>query len=96
MAEVRDPVCGTVVDPSIAEYKAIHENKVYYFCSAKCQSEFNRNHGLYLQQSSANRHAAHYGGYCSTSGCNRPSRGIAWYMYVALLLLVLLLLLLVR
>ncbi len=49
MAEVRDPVCGKVVDPNTAEYKAIHENKVYYFCSAKCQSEFNRNHGLYLQ-----------------------------------------------
>ena len=96
MAEVRDPVCGKALDEKTAEYKAIHENKVYYFCSAKCQSEFNRNHGLYLQQSASDRHAAHYGGYCNTSGCNRPSRGIAWYMYLALLSLVLLLLLLVR
>jgi len=96
MAEIRDPVCGATVDPNTAEHKAIHENKVYYFCSAKCQTEFNKNHGLYLQQSSSNRHAAHYGGYCSTSGCNRPSHGIAWYLYLALLFFVLLLLLFVR
>jgi YHS domain-containing protein len=96
MAEVRDPVCGKMLNPETAEYKAIHENKVYYFCSAKHQSEFNENHGVYLQQSSSDRHAAHYAGYCDTSGCNRPARGIAWYMYMALLFFVLLLLLLVR
>jgi YHS domain-containing protein len=96
MAEVKDPVCGKTLNPETAEYKSIFENKVYYFCSAEHQSEFNKNHDLFLQQSASDRHAAHYGGYCNTPGCNRPSRGIAWYMYLALLFLVLLLLLFIR
>jgi len=96
MLTAKDPVCGMNVDEKTATHKTIHDNKVYYFCSATCQTEFNKSPAKYLQGTPSERHAAHYGGYCSTSGCNRPSRGLAWYMYVALLFLMLLLLLLIR
>jgi len=92
----KDPVCGMEVDEKAAAHKSIHENNVYYFCSAACQTEFNRNPEKYLQQSSANvtHHASHYGGYCGPSGCGAPARGVAWYFYIGLLFFLLLLLVL--
>jgi len=95
MSTVRDPVCGMNVEEKTAAHKTIRENRVYYFCSASCQAEFIKNPGKYLSQATTDRHAAHYGGYCSTSGCNRPARGLAWYLYIALLFLIVLLVLLI-
>jgi Cu+-exporting ATPase len=47
MVDIKDPVCGIVVDP----VQAIHEKTgqgVYYFCSNECRSRFNINPGRYL------------------------------------------------
>jgi len=96
MFTAKDPVCGMTVDEKRAVHKEIYDNKVYYFCSSTCQTEFIKNSSMYLQGTSETRHAAHYGGYCGTSGCGAPSRGVAWYLYFGLLFLLLLLLLLVR
>jgi len=93
---VKDPVCGMEVDEKTAASKSIHESKVHYFCSTTCQSEFNKNPEKYLQGNITTRHASHYGGYCGTSGCGAPARGLAWYFYIGLLFLLVLLLLLVR
>ncbi len=38
----RDQVCGMEVDEYITRYNAIHEGKVYYFCSHSCQKEFEK------------------------------------------------------
>jgi len=89
---VKDPVCGMEVDEKTTGYKSIQANKVYYFCSTTCKTEFNKNPEKYLQKNSEAPHADHYGGYCRTSGCSVPARGLAWYFYVGLLILLLLVL----
>ena len=39
---VNDPVCGMSVDPATAAGSVPFEGKTYYFCSAGCRSEFER------------------------------------------------------
>ena len=39
-AIVRDPVCGMKVNPTAAKYRATHEAKEYFFCSASCREKF--------------------------------------------------------
>jgi len=96
MSIVKDPVCGVSLDEKTAIYKSIHGNRIYYFHSSGCQAEFVRDPTRYASQAGESRHVTHYGGYCGVQGCGKPSRGLVWYMYVALLLLVLLLFLVVR
>jgi len=93
---VKDPVCGMEVDEKTATYKSIHGNNVYYFCSATCKTEFDKNPEKYLKANIDKHHAAHYGGYCGPTSCGPPARGIAWYLYFGLLILLVLLLLFVR
>jgi YHS domain-containing protein len=38
---VRDPVCGTWVDPT-ASLAAATQNATHYFCSAECRDRFRR------------------------------------------------------
>jgi len=83
----KDPVCGMEVDEKTTAYKNIIGNKVYYFDSPACQSEFNKNPEKYMGETSATRHASHYGGYCGPTGCGPPARGSAWYLYIGLLIL---------
>jgi len=91
---VKDPVCGMEVEEKIAQYKSIHSNNVFYFCSATCQTKFDKSPEKYLQQQNEKRHASHYGGVCGTIGCGPPAKGLAWYFYMGLLFMLLLLLLL--
>jgi YHS domain-containing protein len=37
---VRDPVCGTDVNPETTNWVANHEGLDYYFCSESCQRAF--------------------------------------------------------
>jgi len=92
----RDPVCGKEVSEATAANKVIYGNRVYYFTSASCKVEFEKNPEKYLQGSKVFHHASHYGGYCGPSGCGEPAKGPAWYFYIGLLFLLLLLLLLLR
>ncbi|HKW72487.1 MAG TPA: permease [Candidatus Dormibacteraeota bacterium] len=45
---MRDPVCGMVVDPAAASHHSQHDGITHYFCSAGCQSAFERNPAKYL------------------------------------------------
>jgi len=36
----RDPVCGMEVDPKSAADSIEHHGKAYYFCSTRCQRQF--------------------------------------------------------
>ena len=85
----KDPVCGMDVDEKTAVYKSIQANNVYYFCSATCQNEFNKNPEKYLQGNAATHHASHYGGVCPIPGCGQPARGNVWYFYIGLIALLL-------
>ena len=46
--QVRDPVCGMMVDPQSAKYRAEHAGQPYYFCSAKCHERFVADPAKYL------------------------------------------------
>jgi YHS domain-containing protein len=42
-----DPVCKMSVSESQAKYTSVHNEKKYYFCSAACKQEFDKNPGKY-------------------------------------------------
>jgi Cu+-exporting ATPase len=39
---VTDPVCGMTVDSASAEYRSFHNGTAYYFCSAGCKENFDK------------------------------------------------------
>ena len=49
---LKDPVCGMSVTQQ-SEHHAKHEDRLYYFCSAKCQSKFVAEPARYAQGSAA-------------------------------------------
>lgn len=53
--EVRDPVCGMIVDPDSAGPRATFSGSTYYFCSEACRSKFMADPAKYaVPQSEAN------------------------------------------
>jgi xanthine dehydrogenase accessory factor len=44
-----DPVCGMTVDLATATLKSIYDERTYWFCSAGCKAEFEREPGKYLR-----------------------------------------------
>ena len=40
--QVTDPVCGMSVNPERTFCFALHKGRKYYFCSPRCQDEFNK------------------------------------------------------
>ncbi len=46
--DVRDPVCGMLVDPHTIQHKHLFERRTYYFCSAGCLSKFKAEPAKYL------------------------------------------------
>jgi Cu+-exporting ATPase len=43
-----DPVCGMEVDPEKVAVHAEHEGVTYYFCSAWCREEFEKDPEKYV------------------------------------------------
>ncbi|HET7603130.1 MAG TPA: YHS domain-containing protein [Gemmatimonadales bacterium] len=43
MAQVKDPVCGMMIDDSRAAATSDHEGERYYFCSQECKTKFDDN-----------------------------------------------------
>ncbi len=57
-ADEKDPVCGMDVDPKAPDaIKAQHGEKTYYFCSAHCKKEFEKNPEKYVPKKLAARDA---------------------------------------
>jgi YHS domain-containing protein len=46
-----DPVCGMEVNEVRAEYESTHRGRKYYFCSAVCKEEFDRDPEAYMTMS---------------------------------------------
>ena len=44
-----DPVCGMMVDEKSVTFKTRYAGKTYYFCSAKCLSDFIGNPGKFVK-----------------------------------------------
>ncbi len=60
---VIDPVCGMKVDEKSAAGKAVHSGVTYYFCSPKCQHEFEANPAKYAGKAEVTHnhdHAQHH------------------------------------
>jgi Cu+-exporting ATPase len=38
----KDPVCGMMVDEKKAKLSSEHDDKTFYFCSAWCKGEFDK------------------------------------------------------
>jgi len=40
--EVKDPICGMMVDPHRAKYKSEYDGRTFYFCCARCKQTFDK------------------------------------------------------
>ena len=54
-----DPVCGMTVDERAAAGSVVHAGKPYYFCSSRCQHEFEAHPAQYAAGGKAATEAAH-------------------------------------
>lgn len=45
----KDPVCGMNVDEKKAAGTAVHNGKTYYFCSAGCKANFEKEPEKYIK-----------------------------------------------
>jgi len=58
---VKDPVCGMEVDPKTAANKSVYQGQTYYFCSAGCKKDFDKEPQKYVKaqgQGSQHTHGA--------------------------------------
>jgi P-type Cu+ transporter len=46
----KDPVCGMDVDEKNAAGTAVHDGKIYYFCSTSCKTIFEKSPAKYAQK----------------------------------------------
>ena len=62
MTQVKDVVCGMMVDSASAQVKSEYKGQTYYFCSAGCKAAFDRNPAQYAQQAQGGggEHGAHH------------------------------------
>lgn len=52
MAQVRDPVCGMMIEPQDAVATSDYQGTRYYFCSQDCKQEFDASPEEYANQGS--------------------------------------------
>lgn len=50
MAQVKDVVCGMMVDPDIAHHRSEYKDKTYYFCAPGCKKAFDKEPEKYVSQ----------------------------------------------
>lgn len=52
LAEIKDPVCGMIVNPATAKGgKSVYQGKDYFFCNPKCKTKFDQNPSQYISAS---------------------------------------------
>ena len=47
MAQVKDPVCGMLIDSNSAAGQSVFKNDTYYFCCEQCKRQFETNPDKY-------------------------------------------------
>ena len=50
MSQVKDPVCGMMIDPENAAGNTTYESQEIYFCSDQCRRDFEANPGRYYDR----------------------------------------------
>jgi YHS domain-containing protein len=50
MNQVKDPVCGMMVDPDTAPAHTTYESQEVYFCSHECRRQFETESARYVDQ----------------------------------------------
>jgi len=60
--QAKDPVCGMNVDPKNAAAASVHGGTTYYFCSASCRDQFERDPKKFAAAGSRAGHQ--HGGSC--------------------------------
>lgn len=58
MTQVKDVVCGMMVDSETTQLKSDYKGKTYFFCAPGCKTAFDKNPEKYVTQS---EHADHEG-----------------------------------
>ena len=48
MAQVKDPVCGMMIEAETANSTSTYQGKTYYFCSPGCKTAFERDPEKYV------------------------------------------------
>jgi Cu+-exporting ATPase len=56
---VIDPVCGMTVDSATAEYRSFNDGKAYYFCSAACKGNFDKDPAKFAGAGAKGGHEGH-------------------------------------
>lgn len=83
MTQVKDPVCGMLIDATSAPGKSDYQGKTYYFCSAQCQRQFDGDPGRYADASDTSAGASdeglerHEPPYTKSGGIVAPKFGAA-------------------
>ncbi len=60
---VKDPVCGMEIDPKTATNKSEYQGQTYYFCSAGCKKDFDKEPQKYVKtqaQGTGHEHEHHH------------------------------------
>ena len=47
--QVKDPVCGMMIEDTDAEARSTYQDKTYYFCSEECKQTFDANPASYAE-----------------------------------------------
>lgn len=58
MAQVKDPVCGMMVDPGAARGQSSFQGTTYYFCSEACLRQFEADPARYAGASASDATSA--------------------------------------
>jgi len=72
MREVKDPVCGMMIEPETAAGSTTYESQDVYFCSDQCRREFESSPARYY-----NRIERQEPAYTATRGMAAPKFGSA-------------------
>lgn len=55
MAQVKDPVCGMMIEQASAAERSSYKGQTYYFCSTDCLRQFEANPAKYTGGATADR-----------------------------------------
>jgi Cu+-exporting ATPase len=55
MAQVKDPICGMMIERSSAAGTSRYQSETYYFCSTECLRQFEANPAKYVGSATAER-----------------------------------------
>jgi len=61
---VKDPVCGTFVDPMTSSVNSWHMGQTFYFCASACKESFDKEPMKYMPKDQPQQQPKRRGGCC--------------------------------